>query len=102
VVNGAYTSQVSINQISQFKNIKGSLVGHSEVRSLLNDTDEKINQKIQNLTTNQLQAIFCIGETKEQYEQQQTNQIIEEQVKKGLSDITSEQLKYVIIAYEPI
>jgi triosephosphate isomerase len=100
--HGAYTSQISVELIKQFKNVKGSLVGHSEVRTLLHDTNQNINQKVLQLLNNDLYCVFCIGETKSEYENNQTTQVIDTQIREGLANVPSEKLKKLIVAYEPV
>jgi triosephosphate isomerase len=99
---GAYTSQISVDMIKQFKNVKGSLVGHSECRSLLNESDAQINKKVLNLLAKDMQTIFCIGETKEIYEKGQTIDVIKSQIQQGLQGVTENNLRNLVVAYEPI
>ena len=95
---GAYTGKISAYDLS-LRNIKYSLVGHSEVRDL--DSDEIINLKIKALLRNLMTPILCIGETKNEYELRKTSFVLRRQIKKAFKDIKLENDEEVLIAYEP-
>lgn len=78
------------------------LVGHSERRLLLGETDTLINQKIHAALNNRLKPVLCIGESLEAKETQKTWQVLEAQLKNGLEGVPSEMAEQVIIAYEPV
>jgi triosephosphate isomerase len=78
------------------------IIGHSERRHLFKEPDEMINNRVKNAIKNGLHAIFCVGETLAEREKNKAFFVIEEQIKKGLAGISSEQMKNVIIAYEPV
>jgi triosephosphate isomerase len=78
------------------------LIGHSERRQYFGETDEKVNQKITAAITEELIPIFCLGETEEQRKEKKTEAVLEMQIKKGLHGITMNDLKEVVIAYEPV
>jgi triosephosphate isomerase len=82
--------------------IKKSLVGHSEVRADLGDTDEIVNKKLHQLLANEKKAVLCVGDSLEEKLAGKTNEIVEQQVLKALDGITAEQMKDLEIAYEPI
>lgn len=98
---GAFTSAVSPVQAKD-AGATHTLIGHSECRSVFGDTDEILNKKVAAALRHGLTVIFCVGETLEQREAGKTLSVIEEQLKNGLNGFTEEQLKGLIIAYEPV
>ena len=98
---GAFTSAVSPVQAKD-AGATHTLIGHSERRSVFGDTDEILNKKVAAALRHGLTVIFCVGETREQREAGKTLSVIEEQLKNGLNGFTEEQLKGLIIAYEPV
>ena len=99
--SGAYTGEVSIPMLKEL-GIDWVLIGHSERRTYDNETNEKCNLKIKALIANNMVPLYCVGETLEQFENNRTSEIVEEQVRVGLKDLTPEQAKSVVIAYEPV
>ena len=99
--HGAFTSQISYSQLKDFA-IKYVILGHSEVRQYLHETDELINKKVLKLLSNEMIPILCIGETLEQYEKGDTVSVLKEQIIKCLKDVNPSDLSNLIIAYEPI
>ncbi|WP_428042143.1 triose-phosphate isomerase [Candidatus Avelusimicrobium fimicolum] len=98
---GAFTSAVSPVQAKD-AGATHTLIGHSERRSVFGDTDEILNKKVAAALRHGLTVIFCVGETLEQREAGKTLSVIEDQLKNGLNGFTEEQLKGLIIAYEPV
>lgn len=94
---GAYTGEISSPML---KNLGCSyvIVGHSERRQFLNETDEMINKKIKDCLKAHLKPIFCVGEK----EGEDMGFIVEDQLKQGLKDISNNQVENVVIAYEPV
>ena len=99
--NGAYTGEVSPKMLSSI-NVEYVIIGHSERRQYYNETDETVNKKIKSAFNYNLKPIVCVGETLEQRENGETQAIITEQTKLALEGLSKEQVKNVIIAYEPI
>ena len=98
---GAFTSAVSPVQAKD-AGATHTLIGHSERRSVFGDTDEILNKKVAAALRHGLTVIFCVGETLEEREAGKTLSVIEGQLQNGLKDFTEEQLKGLIIAYEPV
>lgn len=99
---GAYTGEISIDMLIS-AGVEYCLVGHSERRQYFNETDDIVNKKVKKVLEKDLKAILCVGETLEQRNENKMFEIIENQLKEGLKDITKEQVKRnIIIAYEPI
>ena len=78
------------------------IIGHSERRQYFNETDETVNKKIKAALTNGLKPIVCVGETLEQREANKTEEVITRQIELALQGLTEEQVKNIIVAYEPI
>ena len=79
-----------------------TILGHSERRSVFGDTDEILNKKVAAALRHGLTIIFCVGETLAQREANETIAVIDAQLENGLKGYTAEQLKGLIIAYEPV
>lgn len=97
---GAYTGEISN---SMLKNVGCNYVilGHSERRTIFAETNEIINKKVLSSLNSGLKVILCIGETLEQQKNGETHQVLETQLKDGLSNITFEEGN-LTIAYEPV
>lgn len=99
--SGAYTGEISAKMLKSI-NVEYVIIGHSERRQYFNETDETVNKKVKTAFQNGLKPIVCVGETLEQREADQTEEIITHQTKLALEGLTEEQIKNTIIAYEPI
>lgn len=98
---GAYTGEVSGEMLKSI-NVEYVIIGHSERRAYFNETDENVNKKIKTALKNELKPIVCVGESLEQKEAGKTEEIITTQVEKAFKEISGEDAKKIIIAYEPI
>jgi triosephosphate isomerase len=78
------------------------IVGHSERRQYFAETDATVNRKLRAALNAQLDPILCSGETLDQREGNATFDVLAQQVRHGLADITAEAMSRVVIAYEPI
>lgn len=99
--SGAFTGEISpvaLNDIG----VQYVVLGHSERREMFNETDEAVNKKTLAAFKHNLTPIVCCGETLEQREAGQTNELVGNQVKIALTGLTEEQVKQTVIAYEPI
>lgn len=99
--SGAFTGEVSASQLKSY-NVKYCLVGHSERREYQNESLLEINEKVKRLFEEDIIPILCIGETKEQREANQVEKVLEEEIITATKDLTEEEKKRLIIAYEPI
>lgn len=99
--SGAFTGEISANMLKSV-GCEYVILGHSERRVIFNEPDELINKKIKTALIKELKPIFCVGELLEQRESGETMNVISTQIEKGLNGITSEQMKNIIIAYEPV
>ena len=95
---GAFTGSINPKMIKSIGS-KFVIVGHSENRNS-GDTNKIINMKIKSCLNENLKIIFCIGETLKQRKNKRTNQVLNDQIKKGLKDI--KKINNIIFAYEPV
>lgn len=100
-VEGAFTGEISPTMLKAI-GITHVIIGHSERREIFKETDEFINEKIKTALENELTPIFCIGEKLEERESGRTLEVNTNQIKKGLKDLTKEDARKVIVAYEPV
>lgn len=98
---GAFTGSVSVSMIKSV-GCEYVLCGHSERRTLFNDDDAAINRKVLKVLDSGLKPILCIGETKEEYDLDIKKEVCAMQLSKDLIGVTKEQMKNVVIAYEPV
>ena len=98
---GAFTSNISYKMLEELK-INYSIIGHSERRQYEKEDSLTCNKKIKTLTSHNFNVVYCVGETLEEFEQGQTKEIISNQVITGLRGLSDEEIKKVIIAYEPV
>ena len=99
--NGAYTGECSADMIRE-AGAKYVVIGHSERRAYYNETDMDVNKKLHAAIRAGLRPILCVGETLEERELDVTLEKIAYQIRCALSGITPEQVRRVVIAYEPI
>jgi triosephosphate isomerase (TIM) len=95
---GAYTGEISAPMLTEL-GVRYVIVGHSERRQYFGETDETVNMRLKAAQNAGLTPILCVGETKQQRDMDETESIICDQLKGGLTDIDQTNL---IIAYEPI
>lgn len=99
--SGAYTGEVSAEMLKE-ADVEYVVVGHSERRTYFGETDQTVNLRALAALNAGLKAIICVGETLEQRELGYTETLLKFQTKMALTNVTKEQLKNVIIAYEPV
>ncbi|ADC49118.1 MULTISPECIES: triose-phosphate isomerase [Alkalihalophilus] len=99
--NGAFTGEISPVALEDM-NVAYVIIGHSERREMFAETDETVNKKVHAAFKHNLVPIMCCGETDAEREAGKTNDVVREQVEKGLSGLTEDQVKETVIAYEPI
>ena len=99
--SGAYTGEVSADMLKGL-GIKTVIIGHSERRSLFNETDEILAEKLKTAIDNGLEAIFCFGEKLE--ERKLDNHLLEvgSQLRNSLFQLKAKDFKNIILAYEPV
>ena len=99
--SGAYTGEIAPAMLTD-AGVKYVILGHSERREYFAETNEIVNKKVLKALEHGLVPIMCCGETLEQREQGVTMDFIRQQVKVGLQNVTADQAKGMVIAYEPI
>ncbi len=98
---GAYTGEVSADMLKDL-GVEYVIIGHSERRQYFNETDVTVNKKVLKAIEKDLIPILCVGETLTDREQGVTDDVIRRQTKIAFLNITKEDAKKVIIAYEPV
>ena len=98
---GAFTGEVSGLMLKSI-GVKYVIIGHSERRAMFNETDESINKKLHKAYEVGLTPILCCGESLAQREGGETEAWLEGQLTADLAGLTAEQVKELVIAYEPI
>lgn len=98
---GAFTGEVSPTMLRDI-GCRYVIVGHSERRHGLDERDDFINRKILASLKAGLAVIFCVGETLEERELELTESILNQQIQRGLRGVQPEQLRDLVVAYEPV
>ena len=99
--SGAYTGEISAPMLTSM-GVKYVIIGHSERRTYFGETDVTVNKRVKAALANGLTVILCVGEYLEQREQGVTGEVVAMQTKIDLQGVSAEELKRVIIAYEPV
>ena len=99
--SGAFTGEISAPMLKEM-GVEYEILGHSERRTYFGDTDETVAKRLKAALSSGLKVILCVGEYKEQREQGITAELVAMQVKIALLGLTEEEIKNVIVAYEPI
>ncbi|WP_302626274.1 triose-phosphate isomerase [uncultured Eubacterium sp.] len=99
--SGAFTGEIAPNMLTDI-GVKYVIIGHSERREYFAETDETVNKKVLKAFEHDITPIICCGETLEQREQGITIDFIRQQIKIAFMNVTAEQAKEAVIAYEPI
>lgn len=97
---GSFTGEVSFTMLRGI--VHYALVGHSERRIYFNESLETIRDKVQAAVRNEISPILCVGETRNERAAGETRRVIHDQVTTALSNLTPEEVKNVVIAYEPV
>ena len=99
--SGAFTGEISIPMLQEF-GIDWVLICHSERRAYDNETNFKCHEKIKALLANKMVPVYCVGETLDEFDSGKTKEVVSAQIKEGLEGFTAEQVKDLVIAYEPV
>lgn len=97
---GAYTSEVSAAMLQDV--VSYVIIGHSECRAYLNETDERVNKKVKAALAYGLKPIVAVGESLEQNEAGETESFVGGQVRAALDGIDAANMANIVLAYEPI
>lgn len=99
--SGAYTGEISVDMLSSI-GAQGAIIAHSERRQYHGETDSHANRKVKMCLDKGLTPIYCNGETLEQRKANQHFEVIKNQTEVALFTLTAEEIKKVVIAYEPV
>ena len=99
--SGAYTGEISADMLDSY-DVKYCIIGHSERRQYFGETDETVNKRTKAALAAGLKPIVCVGELLWERECDITEEVIARQIKLDLFNVTEEELKNVVIAYEPV
>ncbi len=99
--SGAYTGEVSAKMLASVP-VKYVILGHSERREYYGETNEKLVKKIELALGENISPIFCVGENLKEREENRHFDVVGAQIKEVLFNLTEEQMKNIIIAYEPV
>ena len=98
---GAFTGETSVLMLKEF-GCSFVILGHSERRHVMGETDEIVNRKVKKALEAGLTPILCVGEMLAERESDQTMQVIRTQIEGSLSGIESSQIGQIVVAYEPV
>jgi triosephosphate isomerase len=98
---GAFTGEIS-PQMAADIGCKYVILGHSERRQIFKESNQDVNRKVLAVLGVNLTPIVCVGESLEQRRSGQTGAVVREQIEGSLAGISAEQMRKIVIAYEPI
>lgn len=99
--SGAFTGEISAKMLSDI-GVEYVIIGHSERRTFFGDTNETVAKRVRGALDEGLKVILCVGEYLEQREMGITDEIVSMQTKIALGGVSEDELKNIIIAYEPV
>ncbi len=99
--SGAYTGELSTDMLKAC-GVEYVIIGHSERRQYFGETDKTVNLRVKAAVAGGLIPILCVGELKEERENGYTDALVEYQTLIALNGLTPEQVKEVVVAYEPV
>lgn len=99
--SGAYTGEVSAEMVKS-TGAQYVILGHSERREYYNETPDTLKEKVMLALDNGLKVIFCIGESLAEREAEKQNEVVKAELEGSVFNLTAEEFKNIIIAYEPI
>lgn len=97
---GAFTSQISPTMLQGL--VEYVIIGHSECRAYLNETDETVNKKVKAALAYGLKPIIAVGESLQQYDAGETEKVVSGQVQAALNGVDAANMANIVMAYEPI
>lgn len=97
---GAYTGEVSFNMLRDL--VHYIIIGHSERRLHFHEDLDMIRDKVAACVRNDITPILCVGETSQDRRNKETNQVLHDQIVTALSNLTSDEVQDIVIAYEPV
>jgi triosephosphate isomerase len=97
---GAFTGEISFNQLRDL--VHYSIIGHSDRRTYFGDTLEVVQLKVAAAVRNGITPIICVGETKPEKLAGETRRVVHDQVTTAVANLTAEEVRNIVIAYEPV
>jgi triosephosphate isomerase len=98
---GAFTGEISPLMLKEL-GVTYVIIGHSERRQYFNETDDTVNKKVLAALNHGLKPIVCVGESLQQHEAGQTEEVVRKQTEAALASVSADNLVDVVLAYEPI
>lgn len=98
---GAFTGEISPKMLTS-AGVTAVIIGHSERRQIFHEDHAMVNKRLKGALKYDLMPIFCIGETLEERESNNTFKVLEEQLREGLAGISNEDMGKTVVAYEPV
>ncbi len=99
--SGAFTGEISASMLKEL-GCRYAIIGHSERRAYFGETNEGVNKRTRAALKYNLIPIVCVGERLEQREKGETFEVIKDHVENGLKGISAEEIRKIVIAYEPV
>jgi len=99
--SGAFTGEVSVDMLKDV-GCSHVILGHSERRHVMGESDELINKKVRVSIKGGLKVVLCVGELLSEREARQTEAVLDRQLAGGLNEVTEEEAAELVIAYEPV
>jgi triosephosphate isomerase len=99
--SGAYTGEVSAEMLRDLY-VTYVILGHSERRQYFGETNKSVKKKILSTVAGNLKPIYCIGETLDQRERNETLEVLRTQIREGLENFSDSEVENLVIAYEPV
>ena len=100
-ITGPHTGEISSKQLKSY-GVKYCIVGHSERRQEQNESNKDTNEKIKMLLNEGITPVLCIGETKEERDNNTYKEVITKEINDAIKDLNEEEQESIIVAYEPI
>ena len=98
---GAFTGEISVEMLKSI-GVSNIIIGHSERRKYFNENDSLLYKKVKTAIDNSLNIIFCVGEELPEREKGNHFELIKNQIINGLFGLDKDQIKNVVVAYEPV
>ncbi|MBQ1551860.1 MAG: triosephosphate isomerase [Bacilli bacterium] len=100
-ITGPHTGEISSKQLKSY-GVKYCIVGHSERRQEQNESNKDTNEKIKMLLNEGITPVLCVGETKEERDNNTYKELITKEINDAIKDLNEEEQESIIVAYEPI
>ena len=98
---GAFTGEISVEMLKSI-GVRNVIIGHSERRKYFNETDIILSKKVKVAIDNSMKIIFCVGEELSEREKGNHFDLIKSQIINGLFEFSTDKIKSIIVAYEPV